>query len=90
MQTAIRRSIPLLALLIPLVCGSGLAYAQSGSAGGSIGNDEKSLSGSRSGGFFQNRRGATRASRTNRAAPAQKAEVAATISMAPGSSAASA
>ena len=47
MQTAVRRSIPLLALLIPLVCGSGLAYAQSGSAGGSIGNDEKSLSGSR-------------------------------------------
>ena len=49
MQTAVRRSIPLLALLIPLVCGSGLAIAQSGSAGGSIGNDEKSLSGSRSG-----------------------------------------
>src|SRR6185503_6457193 len=47
MPNAIRRSIPLLALLIPLVCGSGLAYAQSGSAGGSIGNDEKSLSGSR-------------------------------------------
>src|SRR4051812_30708203 len=49
MQTAVRRSIPLLALLIPLVCGSGVAIAQSGSAGGSIGNDEKSLSGSRSG-----------------------------------------
>jgi hypothetical protein len=49
MQTAVRRSIPLLALLIPLVCGPGLAIAQSGSAGGSIGNDEKSLSGSRSG-----------------------------------------
>jgi hypothetical protein len=47
MQTAVRRSIPLLALLIPLVCGSGVAIAQSGSAGGSIGNDEKSLSGSR-------------------------------------------
>ena len=40
-------SIPIFALLIPLVCGSGLAHAQSGSAGGSIGNDEKSLSGSR-------------------------------------------
>src|SRR2546428_7734748 len=49
MQNAVRRSIPivLLALLIPLACGSGLAHAQSGSAGGSIGNDEKSLSGSR-------------------------------------------
>ena len=47
MQNAVRRSIPILALLISLVCGSGLAYAQSGSAGGSIGNDEKSLSGSR-------------------------------------------
>jgi hypothetical protein len=35
------------ALLIALPCGCGLAYAQSGSAGGSIGNDEKSLSGSR-------------------------------------------
>jgi hypothetical protein len=49
MQTAVRHSIPLLALLIPLVCGPGVAMAQSGSAGGSIGNDEKSLSGSRSG-----------------------------------------
>jgi hypothetical protein len=47
MQYAVRRSVPILALLIPLVCGSGLAHAQSGSAGGSIGNDEKSLSGSR-------------------------------------------
>ena len=47
MQNAVRRSIPIFALLIPLVCGSGLAHAQSGSAGGSIGNDEKSLSGSR-------------------------------------------
>lgn len=49
MQHAVRRSIPIavLALLIPLACGSGLAHAQSGSAGGSIGNDEKSLSGSR-------------------------------------------
>src|SRR6185503_17914128 len=49
MPNAVRHSIPLLALLIPLVCGSGLAIAQSGSSGGSIGNDEKSLSGSRSG-----------------------------------------
>jgi hypothetical protein len=49
MQNAVRRSIQLLFLLIPLVCGSGVAYAQSGSAGGSIGNDEKSLSGSRAG-----------------------------------------
>ena len=51
MRNAVRRSIPiaLLALLIPLACGSAPAYAQSGSAGGSIGNDEKSLSGSRTG-----------------------------------------
>jgi hypothetical protein len=49
MQNAVRRLIPLLVLLILLACGSGLAMAQSGSAGGSIGNDEKSLSGSRSG-----------------------------------------
>jgi hypothetical protein len=47
MQHAVRRSIPILALLVPLAWGSGLAHAQSGSAGGSIGNDEKSLSGSR-------------------------------------------
>lgn len=46
---AVRRSslIAIPALLIALVCGSSLAHAQSGSAGGSIGNDEKSLSGSR-------------------------------------------
>jgi hypothetical protein len=49
MQNAVRRSMRLLALLILLLCGSGLAIAQSGSAGGSIGNDEKSLSGSRAG-----------------------------------------
>ena len=49
MQNAVRRSIPitLLAMLTSVAFGSGLAYAQSGSAGGSIGNDEKSLSGSR-------------------------------------------
>ena len=49
MRNAVRRSIPiaLVALLIPLACGS--AHAQSGSAGGSIGNDENSLSGSRAG-----------------------------------------
>jgi hypothetical protein len=49
MQTAVRRSIPIIVLLIPLACSSGLVHAQSGSAGGSIGNDEKSLSGSRTG-----------------------------------------
>lgn len=49
MKDAVRRSIPILALLIPLACGSSPTYAQSGSAGGSIGNDEKSLSGSRAG-----------------------------------------
>ena len=49
MQNAVRRSIPitLLTTLIAVVFGAGLAYAQSGSVGGSIGNDEKSLSGSR-------------------------------------------
>jgi hypothetical protein len=49
MQNVVRRAIPipLLAALISVVFGSGLAHAQSGSAGGSIGNDEKSLSGSR-------------------------------------------
>jgi hypothetical protein len=49
MKDAVRRSIPILALLTPLACGSSPTYAQSGSAGGSIGNDEKSLSGSRTG-----------------------------------------
>jgi hypothetical protein len=33
--------------MLALLSGCGLAHAQSGSAGGSIGNDEKSLSGSR-------------------------------------------
>jgi hypothetical protein len=51
MQTVIRRSIRtglvLLLLLLLVGFGAGLALAQSGSAGGSIGNDEKSLSGSR-------------------------------------------
>jgi hypothetical protein len=49
MKNAVRRSIPiaLLAMLISVTLGSGLAHAQSGSAGGSIGNEEKSLSGSR-------------------------------------------
>jgi hypothetical protein len=49
MPIAARRSIriTLLATLIPVVFGSSLAMGQSGSAGGSIGNDEKSLSGSR-------------------------------------------
>ena len=49
MQNAARRSIPvaLLAVLISVAFSGDLAYAQSGSAGGSIGNEEKSLSGSR-------------------------------------------
>ena len=48
MRNAVRRSIRigLFSLLISTAIGSGLALAQ-GSAGGSIGNDEKSLSGSR-------------------------------------------
>jgi hypothetical protein len=36
-----------LAFYLLLMCGASMAHAQSGSAGGSIGNDEKSLSGSR-------------------------------------------
>jgi hypothetical protein len=47
MRSALQGSIPFLALSISLLCGGSLAHAQSGSAGGSIGNDEKSLSGSR-------------------------------------------
>ena len=49
MQHPARRAIPLtlLALLMPVALGAGLACAQSGSSGGSIGNDEKSVSGSR-------------------------------------------
>ena len=49
MQNVIRRSIRtgLVSLLLSVGFGAGLALAQSGSAGGSIGNDEKSLSGSR-------------------------------------------
>ncbi len=39
--------IGLLALLMSVTFGSSAAFAQSGSSGGSIGNDEKSLSGSR-------------------------------------------
>jgi hypothetical protein len=49
MQSALQRSIGigLFSLLMAVALGPGLAFAQSGSAGGSIGNDEKSLSGSR-------------------------------------------
>jgi hypothetical protein len=91
MQNAVRRSIPitLLAMLISVAFGSGLAHAQSGSAGGSIGNDEKSLSGSRAGESSKPAR-RSQPEGTNRAAPNARAAAAATISMAPGSSAASA
>ena len=49
MQNGVRCSIGtgLLSFLITIAFGTGPALAQSGSAGGSIGNDEKSLSGSR-------------------------------------------
>ena len=49
MKHAAERSIKiaLLFLLISAAFGSAAALAQSGSAGGSVGNDEKSLSGSR-------------------------------------------
>jgi hypothetical protein len=47
MRIAVRRSIGVACLVISTLVASGPAHAQSGSAGGSIGNDEKSLSGSR-------------------------------------------
>jgi hypothetical protein len=47
MRIAVRRSIRIAFLLILTSVALGPAHAQSGSAGGSIGNDEKSLSGSR-------------------------------------------
>jgi hypothetical protein len=49
MQNAVQRTIrgAVVALVISAVTATGAALAQSGSAGGSIGNDEKSLSGSR-------------------------------------------
>ncbi len=49
MQNVVRRSIGtgLVSMLLLVGFGAGPALAQSGSAGGSIGNDEKSLSGSR-------------------------------------------
>jgi len=50
MQNALRRQIKIALLGISFIAAIGprAAFAQSGSAGGSIGNDEKSLSGSRS------------------------------------------
>ena len=49
MKNKVRGSISVygFAVLLLGTCGSGPALAQSGSSGGSIGNDEKSLSGSR-------------------------------------------
>ena len=49
MRDVVRHStgIALLSLFVSVASGTGVALAQSGSAGGSIGNDEKSLSGSR-------------------------------------------
>jgi hypothetical protein len=48
MQNALCRRTRLALLCVALATGPGTAFAQSGSAGGSIGNDEKSLSGTRS------------------------------------------
>src|ERR1035438_9711661 len=48
MQNAVCRWTKLALLCIALAISPGTAFAQSGSAGGSIGNDEKSLSGTRS------------------------------------------
>lgn len=47
MRNAARRLSLAALLMIALLCGCGPVQAQSGSAGGSIGNEEKSLSGSR-------------------------------------------
>jgi len=47
MQHAIRRGVTIALACAALVIGPRASLAQSGSAGGSIGNDEKSLSGSR-------------------------------------------
>jgi hypothetical protein len=49
MKNVLRRRIKITLLCVSLAAaiGPGVAFAQSGSAGGSIGNDEKSLSGSR-------------------------------------------
>jgi len=49
MPSALQRSIRtgLFSLVISAAFGTGAVFAQSGSAGGSIGNDEKSISGSR-------------------------------------------
>jgi hypothetical protein len=50
MRNAVGRQIKIasFSLLLAVAFGPGMVLAQSGSAGGSIGNDEKSLSGSRS------------------------------------------
>jgi hypothetical protein len=48
MQHAIRHRFRLFAILLTGLLAPGAALAQSGSAGGSIGNDDKSISGSRS------------------------------------------
>jgi hypothetical protein len=47
MQNVIQRALRAILVSLLISAGSGAAFAQSGSAGGSIGNDEKSLSGSR-------------------------------------------
>jgi hypothetical protein len=47
MTKAIARGLLLSSIALTMVLSIGIAHAQSGSAGGSIGNDDKSLSGSR-------------------------------------------
>jgi hypothetical protein len=74
MQAFVRcpAGIALLALVIFVATGASLALAQSGSAGGSIGNDEKSLSGSREAPRASEppaRRGKPEAEEPRRAAP---------------------
>ena len=90
MPNAVRRSIgiALLSMLIPVAFGHGVARAQSGSAGGSIGNDEKSLSGSREPPRATEppaRRSKPEAEEPRRASRKSGGAVAATVSMARGS-----
>jgi hypothetical protein len=47
MQNVIQRTLRTVLVSVLVSAGGGAAFAQTGSAGGSIGNDEKSLSGSR-------------------------------------------
>jgi len=85
MKNAVRRSIPiaLLAVLMSVTLGSGLAHAQSGSAGCSIAM-MKNRCPAPARANPQDPRGAASPRRTNRAARREKAAVAPANSMARG------